>query len=161
MNKQLPILAGSVALTACNSSKINIIDQITDGELVACCQDQVNCVDNVYQDYELFECVDDIRDQQHQAASLGCDSEFTDLLACAIKEAPERSCRSDFEEAKDYEDYLEDLYEDYYEDSDACDKEYEDYSECINEFLGIEGGSSYSYSQYEYEYEYEYEGYYE
>ena len=95
MNKQLPILAGSVALTACNSSKINILDQITDGDLVAFCQEQVKCTDNVYRDYELFSCVDGIRDQQHQAVSLGCDTEFQDLLARAIKEAPELPCRSD------------------------------------------------------------------
>lgn len=145
MNKQLPLLAGTVALTACNSSKINFIDQITDGELVTFCKEQVKCTDNVYQDAELFYCVNEIRDEQHRAISLDCEDEFNDLLACAIKEAPERSCRSDFEDLKDYEDYMEDLYEEYYDNDDACDDEEEDYSTCISEFIYGEsgGGSSY------------------
>lgn len=142
MNKQLPILAGTVALSACNSGKINFVDQITDGELVTFCQEQVKCADNVYQDYYLFQCVDSIRDEQHRAISLQCEEEFTDLLACEMKEAPEKSCRSDFDELSDYEDYLEDLEEEYYENYDACDDEEEDYSDCIDKFLGIDDESS-------------------
>lgn len=141
MNKQLPFLASTVALSACNSGKINIIDQITDGEIVSFCQELVKCSsDHVYEDYYLFECVDSVRDERHRAVSLDCGDEFNELVACQIKEAPERSCRSDFDELSDYEDYLEDLYEDYYDNADACEKEEDDYDECIEDFMGTSSG---------------------
>ena len=107
MNKQLPILAGSVALTACNSSKINI-DQIT--RPVAFCQEQVKCTDNVYRD--LFFSCDGIAPTHLLYLSVVIQNLLIYLPVQSKRlGAP---CRSDFEEAKDYEDYLEDLYEDYY-----------------------------------------------
>ena len=138
MKRRLPLLAGSIVLTACNSGKINVIDKITDGELVSYCETQIKCASKILHDYYLFSCVDSIRDQQHKSVSLGCEVEYVDLLECAIKEASPGECRSDFDSRDDWNDHQEDLYEDYYDNDDPCEDESDDYSDCIDDFMGIE-----------------------
>ena len=143
MKRRLPLLAGSIVLTACNSGKINVIDKITDGDLVSFCESQIKCEPKMLQDYYLFECVDNVRDQQHKAVSLGCEVEFIDLFECELKEAPAAECRSDFDDIKDWNDHQEDLYEDYYDNNDdPCEDEEEDYSDCIDDFMGIDNSNN-------------------
>ena len=134
MKSKLPLLGGTIALTACNSGGVNLIDKITDGQLVSYCENRYKCSSEWYEPIRLFECVDSVRDGRHKAAAFGCSDEYEDLLECEFKEATAASCRSDFEEREDWEEYL-------YEESDyddACDDEKEDYNDCENEFLGIE-----------------------
>jgi hypothetical protein len=142
MRRRLPLLAGSVILTACNSGKITVIDKISDGDLVSFCETQIKCVSKILHDYYLFTCVDNIRDQQHQAVSLGCEAEYIDLFECSKKEATTAECRSDFDSAEDWSDHLEDLYEDYYDNTNPCEDEVEDYSDCIDDFMGVDNSDN-------------------
>lgn len=151
MKRRLPLLAGSIVLTACNSGKINVIDKITDGELVSFCEEAVKCSAEIKQDYYLFQCVDNIRDAKHKAVSLGCETEYVDLFTCNQDEIVGQECASDFDSAEDWSDHQEDLYDDYADSVEACEDEAEDYSDCINEFMGIEtssGGDDTGYNGY-------------
>ena len=148
MKRQLPFIGGSLVLSACNSHMVTIVDKVTDSDIVNYCAEQTKCSSELTEDAYLFYCVDSIKDEQHEAKSLGCEDEFNDLLACAIKEAPERSCASDFEEYDDYADYQEDLYEEYYDNDFACEDEYEDLNTCLNDFKGIDEDAGYSYYEY-------------
>ena len=145
MNKQIPTLAVSmVALSACNTGRVGLVEKIQDKDIVDYCQAQLSCSSELLADVYLFYCVDQIQDDRHKAQRLGCEADFNNLLTCEITNMEDNQCRSDY---KDYDDWLDDIEESYYSEpsENPCSDEYADYNECINDFMGIEEESSPSY----------------
>jgi len=142
MNKQIPTLAVSmVALSACNTNRVGLVDKIQDKDLVDFCEAQLSCSSELLKDLYLFYCVDSVQDTRHRAKRLGCETEFNEVIACEISEAETQECRSDYD---DYDDWLDDLEESYYSSpsENPCADENDDYNECINDFMGIEEGAT-------------------
>jgi hypothetical protein len=144
MKKQLPPLSVSmIALTACGN-RVGLNDKMQDQELVAFCESQIACQSKILQDVYLFYCVDSVQDERHRAKAIGCESEFTELFTCELKEADSTQCRSDYD---DLDDWSDDAEEEYYSDNDdPCEDEMEEYTECVEDFMGIDNNSDTGYN---------------
>ncbi len=164
LNKTTILLttASGFGVAACNGSSINVLDKVLDSTIYDFCEVQTCSEGGLYEELALSYCIDDLQDEMHRAKAFNCDEEHTDLLDCTIKEFNPRPCASDYESYDDYQDDLEDYYEDegseydyyygYSSTDDACEDENDDYTECINKFLGVEEGETSEDTGYEYEY---------
>ena len=141
MSKKLPSLAVSVvALSACNTGRVGLVDKIQDKDIVDYCQSAIKCSPALLQDVYLFYCVDQVQDQRHYAQRLGCETEFNEFLSCAITKNDPPQCRSEYDDYDDWVDEMEDLY--YSDADDPCEDEEEDLQECINDFMGIDDSNT-------------------